>query len=258
MNTQELGLEPLMGVEELAEYLGVPVQTIYDWRVAGTAPRAFSSASDSSSPSPTRGRGRPSTRRPPMTRQRLPIGTHGAMTVMNLPDGRVEVRTRYRDFDGKSRLVSARANSKSAAEAALRKRLAERHLYQPVDTTLSLDSLFGELVDYWLADIDLEGRIAASTRRGYEDAMRTLVMPAFEHLTLREIGVAWCDALLKQLGQKSYARSKRAKTVMRLAFGLAVRHEVIGRNPIDGVARLYKPKRTPTAGLRPRSTPFVG
>jgi excisionase family DNA binding protein len=30
-----------MGVEELAEYLGVPVQTIYDWRVAGTAPRAF-------------------------------------------------------------------------------------------------------------------------------------------------------------------------------------------------------------------------
>jgi integrase len=77
--------------------------------------------------------------------------------------------------------------------------------------------------------------------------MRKLVMPAFEHLTLREIGVARCDALLKQLGQKSYARSKRAKTVMRLAFALAVRHEVIGRNPIDGVARLYKPKRTPTA-----------
>lgn len=41
MNTHQLGLEPLMGVEELAEYLGVPVQTIYDWRVAGTAPRAF-------------------------------------------------------------------------------------------------------------------------------------------------------------------------------------------------------------------------
>lgn len=182
-----------------------------------------------------------------MSRQRIPIGTHGVITVMDLPDGRVEVRTRYRDVDGKSRLVSARASSKPAAETALRKRLAERHLFQPVDTTLTLDSLFGELVDYWLADIDLEGRIAPSTRRGYEDAMRKLVMPAFEHLTLREIGVARCDALLKQLGQKSYARSKRAKTVLRLAFGLAVRHEVIPRNPIDGVARLYKPKRTPTA-----------
>jgi integrase len=143
--------------------------------------------------------------------------------------------------------VSARASSRSAAEAALRKRLAERHLYQPVDTTLSLDSLFGELVDYWLADIDLEGRLAPSTRFNYERDMRQLVLPALEHLALREIGVARCDALLKQLGQRSYARSKRAKTVMRLAFGLAVRHEVIVRNPIDGVAWLHKPKRTPTA-----------
>ena len=182
-----------------------------------------------------------------MSRQRLPIGSHGAITVMNLPDGRVEVRACYRDFDGKSRLVSARASSRSAAEAALRKRLAERHLYQPVDTTLSLDSLFGELVDYWLADIDLEDRLAPSTRFNYERDMRQLVLPAFGHLTLREIGVARCDALLKQLGQRSYAQSKRAKTVMRLAFGLAVRHEVIVRNPIDGVARLHKPKRTPTA-----------
>jgi len=41
MNTTELGLEPLIGVEELAEYLGVPVQTIYDWRLSGKAPRAF-------------------------------------------------------------------------------------------------------------------------------------------------------------------------------------------------------------------------
>jgi hypothetical protein len=43
---------------------------------------------------------------------------------MNLPDGRVEVRTRYRDFDGKARLVSARAATKSSALAELKKRLA--------------------------------------------------------------------------------------------------------------------------------------
>ena len=41
MDINELGLEPLIGVEELAEYLGVPVQTIYDWRLSGRAPRAF-------------------------------------------------------------------------------------------------------------------------------------------------------------------------------------------------------------------------
>ena len=41
MNTRQLGWEPLMGIEELAGYFGVPVQTVYDWRVVGMAPRAF-------------------------------------------------------------------------------------------------------------------------------------------------------------------------------------------------------------------------
>ena len=29
------GLEPLMSIEELSEYLHVPVRTLYDWRLAG-------------------------------------------------------------------------------------------------------------------------------------------------------------------------------------------------------------------------------
>lgn len=29
------GLEPLMSIEELSEYLNVPVRTLYDWRLAG-------------------------------------------------------------------------------------------------------------------------------------------------------------------------------------------------------------------------------
>lgn len=181
-----------------------------------------------------------------MSRQRLPIGTHGEVTVMNLPDGRVEVHTRYRDWDGKARLVSVRAASRSAVQAELKEWLAQRNVFQPIDTMLCLDSLFGELVTYWLADLDLEGRIAPSTRFNYERDMTKLVLPAFEHLTLREIGVARCDAVLKRLGEISYSSSRRAKTVLRLAFGLAVRHEVVPRNPIDGVARLHKPKRTPT------------
>ncbi|MCL2463992.1 MAG: helix-turn-helix domain-containing protein [Micrococcales bacterium] len=35
------GLEPLLGIEELAGYLKVPVATIYDWRVDGKGPRAI-------------------------------------------------------------------------------------------------------------------------------------------------------------------------------------------------------------------------
>lgn len=36
-----LGLEPLLGVAELAEYLGVPAQRIYDWRLSGVGPRGY-------------------------------------------------------------------------------------------------------------------------------------------------------------------------------------------------------------------------
>ena len=32
------GLDPLLSIADLAEYLGVPVATIYDWRVDGKGP----------------------------------------------------------------------------------------------------------------------------------------------------------------------------------------------------------------------------
>jgi excisionase family DNA binding protein len=32
------GLDPLLSIEDLATYLGVPVATIYDWRVDGKGP----------------------------------------------------------------------------------------------------------------------------------------------------------------------------------------------------------------------------
>ena len=34
-------LEPLMDVAELASYLGLPVSTVYDWRVRGKGPVAY-------------------------------------------------------------------------------------------------------------------------------------------------------------------------------------------------------------------------
>ena len=36
-----LGLEPFLDVRELAEYLGVPVSTVYEWRTHGRGPAAY-------------------------------------------------------------------------------------------------------------------------------------------------------------------------------------------------------------------------
>jgi excisionase family DNA binding protein len=39
--TDDWGLEPLMDVHELAAYLGIPISTVYDWRVHGKGPTAY-------------------------------------------------------------------------------------------------------------------------------------------------------------------------------------------------------------------------
>lgn len=37
--TPERGLDPLLSIDDLAGYLGLPVRTIYAWRTEGKGPR---------------------------------------------------------------------------------------------------------------------------------------------------------------------------------------------------------------------------
>ena len=184
-----------------------------------------------------------------MSRPRLTIGTYGEIWFLRTSSGKIEARAHYRDWDGRNRLVQARAETQAAAERALKQKLLDRSLFNvsPAQMLLTADSAFGELVDYWLNDLDLEGRISKTTRQLYERNMRKLVMPAFKDLTLREVGVARCDQFIKQLARLSYNRAKQARVVLKLAFGLAVRHEVLPRNPMDNIARLKRPAHTPDA-----------
>jgi len=178
---------------------------------------------------------------------RLAIGTFGEIGFVTTPAGRVTARARYRDWDGRSRLVQATGDTARSAERLLKAKFTDRSLFQPASAALTPDSSFLDLVAYWLEDMELEDRISKGTQQLYERNMRTLVIPAFRNLTLREIGVARCDQFLKQLARQSYSRAKQARVVLRLALGLAVRHEVLPRNPMDHVARLNRPASAPNA-----------
>jgi hypothetical protein len=180
-----------------------------------------------------------------VARPRTPVGTFGAITTARANGGRYVARTRYRDWDGKSRHVQITADTRPAVVRALKKKLAERDLFHPGFTGMSADSAFIALVDYWLEDMELEDRLSRTTRQLYERNMRTLVMPFFQDVTLREIGVARCDYFLKQLAKQSYNRARQARVVLRVALGLAVRHEVLPRNPMDHVSRLRRPACSP-------------
>lgn len=178
-----------------------------------------------------------------MARPRTPIGTFGDIDFTTLGPERVRARTRVRDFDGQVRRVEATARSMELAEHRLKEKLAQRATHAGGSRQLTSDSSFKELVEVWLADLDVEGGLAPSTRALYERNMRQLVMPAFEHYTLREVTIGRIEPFLKSLAaNKSYSYAKQAKTVLNLALGLAARYEAIPKNPVREAKRLKKPQ----------------
>ena len=175
-------------------------------------------------------------------RPRTAIGTFGDFTYVAASNGKVKARVRFRDDDGRLRLVQATGGSRKSAERALREKLCLRDSYASGYGELSADSSFGKLVKVWLDDLDLENKLAPSTRALYERNMRQLVMPAFEHQTLREVTVRKVDQFIKTLAAtKSYSTAKQARTVLSLAFGLAVRYDALRENPVRETARLRRP-----------------
>ena len=180
-----------------------------------------------------------------MGRPRTPIGTFGEISFAKAPSGQVLARTRYRDDDGPVRRVSATGATRTGAERNLKEELARRTSHASFGE-LTPDSSFKQLVQVWLDDLDLEGKIAPNTRALYERNMRQLVMPVFEHYTLREITVRKVDQYLKALAaNKSYSMAKQAKTVLGLAFGLAARYDALKQNPVRETVRLRKhPSKT--------------
>jgi integrase len=182
-----------------------------------------------------------------VSRPRLAVGTFGQIMFLTKPNGSIEARARYRDWDGKRREVQATAKTERAAERILKAKLADRKLSQPSEVELTADSPLAALGEYWLEDLRTEGRVAQRTLENYGWVLRKVVLPVFGGLALREIGVARCDRFIKGLARKSYSRARQARNVLRSALGLAVRHEVIPRNPMDGIARLHRPAHVPDA-----------
>lgn len=182
-----------------------------------------------------------------MGRPRTPIGTFGEISFAKVAGGQVQARTRFRDDDGQVRRVSATGATRKEAERKLKQVLARR-VSHVASGEITADSSFAKLVSIWLADLDLENKLAPSTRALYQRNMKQLVMPAFEHYLLREITVRQVDQFIKTLAAtKSYSMAKQARTVLSLALGLAVRYDAIPKNPVRDTTRLHRPPSTAMA-----------
>lgn len=149
---------------------------------------------------------------------------------MRRPTGCV-AETRFCDLDGRLRKMTATAGSPSAAKALLKERLLHRAGYGS-GGQLSLSSPFGDLVELWLADLEMRD-LADGTKESYRDQVRLHVLPAFEHFTLGEVTTGRVEWFLKSQATVSHSRAQRSRTMLNLLFGFALRHDAISRNPVE-------------------------
>ncbi|MFV0374532.1 tyrosine-type recombinase/integrase [Microbacterium sp.] len=180
-------------------------------------------------------------------RPRTPLGTFGEVATRQIGPRRFRASTRLRDWDGQSRQITATGESASAARSALKTRIAERLRAGDSSGALTADSPFADLADAWLEDLWLDADRSDGTKEVYERELRSLVLPMFRTLTVREVTVGRVERFLREQRSRSYARAKHSRTILSMVLAFAVRREIIARNPVKETSRLRRPKHVPKA-----------
>ncbi|MDE0545999.1 site-specific integrase [Microbacterium sp. C7(2022)] len=176
-------------------------------------------------------------------RPRTEIGTFGAIRTMKLPSGAVQAICRFRDWDGRLRPVTASAATKAKAIAALRVKLTERDRISDTGQAVTADTPFPKLAALWLEDVEHDPRLSDGTKEQYATEVRTLLMPAWEHMILREMTTARIDRFLKAQLSASHSKARLSRVLLNLIMKFAMRHDAIRHNPVTGCSPL--PKATP-------------
>jgi len=143
---------------------------------------------------------------------------------------------RFRDFDGITRKVEARAETGAKAERELIARMQDRR------TTSTADVHGGMRVSalaavWWDEFTDLDR--AARTRDRYREALDTYILPGLGNLQVRECTVSALDRFLKAVRTNTGGpTAKLCKTVLSGILGVAARHGALEGNPLRDVAAI--------------------
>lgn len=158
----------------------------------------------------------------------LPIGTSGQVSYSG-PKGKVVALTRFRDFDGVTRRVSAQGTSRAAADAALKEKLKERTHLGGLE--LTRDSTIKELSERWLPTLTQ----SQSTIDSYRQKLERYIIPGMGAWRLWEATTGRCEAFLRTLQDRAPAMASQSRVVLSLMMGLAVRYDIIDQNPVREV-----------------------
>ena len=111
-----------------------------------------------------------------------------------------------------------------------------------MNSPITKHSTVVDLVDHWLQQLRVEGRLEATTINEYERVLRTLVVPRLGGMLLQELTTDRINALLADLGAQSVNRQRKAKVVTGAMLDVAVEISALPSNPARGSLSISRPK----------------
>lgn len=185
-----------------------------------------------------------------MGRPPLPLGTFGKILFLRGAGGRVEARAKFRDFDGRVRLVSRVGPTRAAAERLLKAELTRRQA-PASGGAIARTTCVSDLADAWLA----ASKRSITTDRLYRTVVAKHVKPALGQLRVQEVTAGTVTRALRTMGERSGPSvAKTARTCLSGMFSLAVEDGAVTVNPVrDSSARISVERRVPRA-LTPAQT----
>ena len=180
-----------------------------------------------------------------MGRPPLPVGTFGKIGFVEQPSGDVQARTRFRDFDGRTRLVSKTGPSRAAAERALKAELTGR-ITPGGGAAIRPSTRVSALADAWLAS---GHDWSTGTARTYRSVVKMQVKPALGELRIQEVTPGVVSRAIAAIAKSSGpGAAKSARACLSGMFGLAILDGAVTANPVrDAVAKITSSGKSPRA-----------
>lgn len=167
----------------------------------------------------------------------LPIGTAGKFSdPKEIKSGTWEVTCRYRDADGETRTVRARAATGAKATAKLREKIRDRKKLNGGTDELTTESPLSALIEKWVETLQEKRRgdsgdrdkLADDTVDGYEKICVNIIKPGLGAVRLRELNTQRADSWLASLK----TRRRETRSVLAQICGLGVRWNLLEYNPV--------------------------
>ncbi|GAB2624349.1 site-specific integrase [Kocuria himachalensis] len=171
----------------------------------------------------------------------LPIGAHGRISITTSPSGAYVAKARFRDYDGRTRLVERAGKSKAAAERALKQSFTDRAI--PSGDEINGDMRIQALAAaWWVGFVDRDK--APATVRRYREVLDSYILPKLGGVRIREASVGLLDNALKSISERHGASTaKLCQTVLRQMFALAARRGAVPTNPMRDVEPVSVPRK---------------